>query len=369
MNRPRTGKNFPTHIIPEKLPTRVWYDKSGAGKWMIRYKDQVTAKWRSKRLCSGLSSLAEIWQAYEALEKQETVTFKSLSEDFQKTFTWQKLSISTKRDYIGCHNSIINKKTSIGTLGSVVIDNRTTGTVRKYRDSRARTSESRANKELSYIKRIFSWSYEYEKILKNPSIGVKKISIKPRQHYATDQDYKFLLETAKQSGYWYMGSMMEIAYLCRMRLSEVVDIVDADQLPEGLLIRRRKGSKNNIVQWTERLKKAVTSAKEKRAEILKNKKQPLNINPKNRYLFISERTGDKLTISSVKTAKSRIDKLAKQKSVKLGIEYNHFWFHDLKRKGVTDTKGDKLKASGHRSSSMMNIYDVGIEIVKPAGEK
>jgi len=34
---------------------------------------------------------------------------------------------------------------------------------------------------------------------------------------------------------------------------------------------------------------------------------------------------------------------------------------------VSDTEGDKLKASGHRNASMLNIYDVKIGIVKPAG--
>jgi len=32
--------------------------------------------------------------------------------------------------------------------------------------------------------------------------------------------------------------------------------------------------------------------------------------------------------------------------------------HDLKRKGVSDAQGDKLTASGHRSSAMLKIYDV-----------
>ncbi len=336
---------------------------------MLRYKDETTKKWRSKRLCSGLATLAEIWNAFESIDKIEKTTFENLSLEFQKTLTWNKLSPLTQRDYIDCHNSIINKTTTSGRFGNVDIKKWTTGTVRKYRDSRGKQSESRANKELAYIKRILSWAYEYEKILKNPSIGIKKLTIKPRQHYATDKDYKFLLQTAKESNYWYMPYMMEIAYLCRMRLSEVIDIVDADSLTEGLLIRRRKGSKNNIVQWTERLKTAVNESKIKRNEISLKRKMPMQISANHRHLFISERTGDKLTVSSIKTAKSRIDKQAKEKATQLGIEYNHFWFHDLKRKGISDTIGDKQKASGHRSANMMNVYDVSVELVKPAGEK
>ncbi|MGR8932112.1 MAG: hypothetical protein ACU836_15885, partial [Gammaproteobacteria bacterium] len=67
-------------------------------------------------------------------------------------------------------------------------------------------------------------------------------------------------------------------------------------------------------------------------------------------------------------AKSRIDGLAKQKAETLGINYTHFTFHDLKRKGITDATGNKQEASGHRNASMLNIYDVKPAIVKPAGD-
>jgi len=35
-----------------------------------------------------------------------------------------------------------------------------------------------------------------------------------------------------------------------------------------------------------------------------------------------------------------------------------FTIHDLKRKGISDVEGDKLAASGHRSMSMLRVYDV-----------
>jgi len=61
-------------------------------------------------------------------------------------------------------------------------------------------------------------------------------------------------------------------------------------------------------------------------------------------------------VSSLKTAKARIDQQIK-KSDELGIAFNDF-FHDLKRKGVSGTIGNKQDASGHRNASMLNIYDV-----------
>jgi len=62
---------------------------------------------------------------------------------------------------------------------------------------------------------------------------------------------------------------------------------------------------------------------------------------------------------------TRIKAAAKEKAELEGIEFKPFTFHDLKRKGISDTEGDKLKASGHRSAAMLNIYDVKPDKVKP----
>lgn len=336
---------------------------------MLRYKDEAAGKWRSKRLCSGLATLAEIWQAVEAQQQRLISTFASLSSEFQTTLAWRKLSPLTHRDYLDCHHSIISRKTANGQLGDEPLSKWTTGLVRKYRDKRGETSESRANKELAYIKRVFSWAYEYEKIKFNPATGVKKLSIKPRQHYAEDSDYYFMLEIAKQSNYWYAHVCMEIAYLCRMRMSEVLDLTDANALDHGLLIKRRKGSRDNIVEWNDRLSAAWDTAVKTRNRILRDRKQPHPIDPDRRFIFISERTGNRIATSSLKTALSRIGQAAEKEAADRGIPFQRFTFHDLKRKGVSDTTGDKQRASGHRSASMLNIYDVEVAVVKPAGKK
>jgi site-specific recombinase XerD len=367
--RTRSSDNFPSHIKdPTKLPSHTWYNKSGAGKWMLDYYDAASEKWRSKRIAGPLATMSEIWQAYDAQEARTETTFKSLSLDFQKSLAWRDLERSTQNDYLGCHKKIINCKTGSGLFGDLPIDKWTVGTVRTYRDFRAEESRSRANKELSYIKRVFSWAYEYEKVKNNPAKGIKKLTVAARKHYAEDSDYNFLLQVARESNYWYMPFAMEIAYLCRMRLSEVVDFTDADERPEGLHIRRRKGSKDNITEWSQRLENAWKSAKEMRNKILTKKRIPAQFKPEDRYIFISERTGDRLVVSSFKTAKSRIDQQATKKAKELGIEFEHFTFHDLKRKGVTDTTGNKQEASGHRNASMLNIYDVKPSLVRPAGE-
>lgn len=359
---------IPRHIDSAKLPQGTWWDKSGSGRWMLKYKDQALDKWCSRRLCDANASLAEIWQAYEVQNSPLVITFGTLSRDFQQTPIWRKLALSTQRDYLDCHLHITTRKGNTGLLGELPIAKWTVGLVRKYRDKRGESSESRANKELAYIKRVFSWAYEYEKIKFNPALGVKKLTIKARQHYAEDKDYEFMLQIAKQSGYWYAWPAMEIAYLCRMRLSEVLDLTDANELPGGLLIKRRKGSRDNITEWNPRLRTAWDHIISTRNKILVDKKQPHPIHAKDRGVIISERTGDKIVVSSLKTAIGRISVATKQAAKDRGIDWIPFTFHDLKRKGVSDTKGDRQEASGHRTASMMNIYDVKVRTVKPAND-
>lgn len=364
--RKRSSTQLPAHINAEKLPSGVWFQATGAGHWILNYYDEYHKR-KTKRLCGAEATITEIWQAYTAAQApKQAATFSTLSAEFQQTRIWQKLSPSTQKDYLDCHNAITRRDTSTGKLGEVPLNKWTVGLIRKYRDKRAEQSESRANKELSYIKRVFAWAYEYEKVTVNPATGIKKLTIPPRQHYAEDSDYYYLLNVAKKSNYWYVQYAMEIAYLCRSRMCEVMDLTDANELPEGLIIHRRKGSKTNITQWQPRLQAAWDAIKQKRNAILSSRKQPYPIRPELRYLFISERTGDKIQLSSMKTALQRINQQAEEQAKQDGIEFTHFTFHDLKRKGISDTApGERMASAGHRSVEMMNVYDVKPDVVKP----
>jgi hypothetical protein len=49
-------------------------------------------------------------------------------------------------------------------------------------------------------------------------------------------------------------------------------------------------------------------------------------------------------------------------------EEDRFSPHDLKRRGVTKTKGtraEKREASGHKSEKMMDVYDHSLPTAKP----
>lgn len=58
-------------------------------------------------------------------------------------------------------------------------------------------------------------------------------------------------------------------------------------------------------------------------------------------------------------------------AVKDGIlsQDDRFGLHSLKHRGVTDTKGDKKVASGHKTDAMLHVYDHSIPVVEPSNEQ
>ena len=58
-------QNIPAHIDSSKLPDRVWFNSSGAGKWMLTSYDEFHKR-QAKRICGDEATLSEIWHATEA---------------------------------------------------------------------------------------------------------------------------------------------------------------------------------------------------------------------------------------------------------------------------------------------------------------
>jgi integrase len=367
--RKRSSNKFPAHIDRDKLPVGVEYKDKGRGFFRVSYIDESTGKRRYRRLCDSKATLSQIWQSYEIIIPKQIISFRSLSNDFMQTPRWRELNKLTKNDYEFCHNKICETNAGSWLFGDIPISSWKISHVLKYRDFRGEESKSRANKELAYIKLVLAWAKLYEKIPVNIAHGVPKLKTPPRQHYAEEKDYNFLLDVARESNYWYLAPILELAYECRMRSIEVLNMTDANELPEGLLIKRNKGSRDNITLWSDNLRKIWEYAKTQRNKILADKKLVRQFDPEKRYIFISERGGGLITSRALKTAKNRVDQIAIEKAKALGMNFVPFTIHDVKRRGISDTTGDKMAASGHRSQSMMNIYDVSTAKVKPTSEK
>jgi len=164
----------------------------------------------------------------------------------------------------------------------------------------------------------------------------------------------------------YLWMLMDTAYLCRLRGVEAVTLTDIQVTGEGLATNRVKGSRDNTVRWNPRLRIAVDAAQARRDSIWVKKKMPPPKSADKRPLFVAAHGGF-LQKSSLDSAFQRLIEQAVAAEI-ITLE-DRFGLHDLKRRGVTDTPGnraDKKEASGHRSDSMMNVYDLSTPIVEPS---
>lgn len=337
--RQRT-KQLPNGIKPDALPSYVYWDDTGRGRWIWRKYDSQTKKTSAQRIAGPDATLREIWDAYEAITRATPAdTLRELVKRFEASPAWADLAKTTRKDYENCRDAILatNLKS-----GAAAADTRpadwTPGAVRSYVDRRAEHSRSRANHELRYLRRIFSWAYERDLLASNPARGVKALKESSRSRYVTEAEYiAFLRFVAPR--YPYLIPICELAYLCRLRLSEVLDLRRENIREDGLFAARRKGSKDALTGWTDRLRAAVQSALSLHGPIASV------------YLLPGASRGRMLE-STVQTAWQR----AMVDWASLGNE--RWTIHDLKRAGVSDAKGDKLAASGHRSAAMLKVYDV-----------
>ena len=129
---------------------------------------------------------------------------------------------------------------------------------------------------------------------------------------------------------------MEIAYLCRMRIGEILQATKSDVTDDGFITRRLKGSNDAVTLWSDRLKSVINEALSLEGDSV---------------LLIHNKDGQPIKYDSFSSAWRRLMKKAAQE----GIET--FTFHDLKAAGVSDFEGDKQAASGHKTAAMVATYD------------
>lgn len=166
----------------------------------------------------------------------------------------------------------------------------------------------------------------------------------------------------------YLGPLMEIKYLCRMRTIEVLALTDAHASEQGLYIARHKGSDDNIVRWSLRLRTAWEAAVAVRATIRarsSNKARPIPP-PERRFIFVTE-TAARLSRAALSTSWQQLMRAAVERGVITPEQ--RFTLHGLKHRGVTDTTGSRRRkqlASGHRTEAMVRLYDDEVPVVAPA---
>lgn len=300
------------------------------------------------RLCSSEASVAEVWAAYESITEKEFGSLRWLLDAFVNSSEFRSLKIRTQKEYLRQKEFICKVKVAGGKLfGDIPLRQITPPTIRKYLDGRGATAPVSANREVAFISMAFSWGREYGKCSNNPCDGVRRNKEKPRQRYVTDDEYQLVYDLATKSPQPWLPIAMELAFLCRARLGEVINLQLKHKQEEGLLLERTKKSRTQFILYSERLNAALEAAKTLPGISFQ------------KYL-LHDKHGQRLKEYTFKSAWQRLMK----KAVEIGLK-ERFTFHDLKAKGVSDFDGDKKLASGHRTGKMLDVYDRKPGSVRP----
>lgn len=325
------------------LPKYVYHSK---GRYVFRpYNPETKRKGKEIVLCKDTASMSELWARYEQVtQQQQEKTIRWAIDTYLASKDFMDLSRLSIRDGRQHAKQIIQTPMLSGAVfGDIQFATITTGMLQKYLDKRSESSPVAGNKEIGFLSTVYNWHKRRDNVTHNPASGVKKNKTKPRDRYVTDKEYEAALLLAK-SGPHYLYPMMEIAYLCRARRVELLQMRKDQITKEGLLLNRAKGSKTQIIEISPRLQKAINACNT--AEQIRS------------VWLIHDKKGQKIRDESFKSSWARMMKKLKEQG------YEGFTFHDLKAKGVSDFDGDKLKASGHKTQSMLNVYDRKLDIVE-----
>lgn len=279
------------------------------------------------------ASVNEITKAYHRVINMTPAerTLGWLLDEYMKSPACAKLASSTRKHYIGYVDRIKQYPLKGGStfFGQAALTALSRPILARYRDSLS-ASPITANRHLQFLSAVFSWGLELGYMQENAAQGVKKNAQPPRDNYVLDRDYGLALSFAPD----WLHAAMEIAYLCRARRGEVLGMPVTAVIDEGLLIKRSKGSKSEIIRWSTRLRAAVDRAKAHNRT---------TISP----LLIHTEFGRQVSAPAFNSAWARL----MGKVVKAGGQ--KFPFHDLKARGYSEAPE---QGAGHRSAKMHDVY-------------
>lgn len=371
--------HIPAHIDQAALPAAVYFDHRKGQVWYTLHYDEA-GKQRRRNIAPADVSLADLHQIMDEASNVDRGTLRYVCSQFHESDRYKKLSPKTQDDYCYSRNVLLSMPTKLGKpLGDLAVRKFTSALVQRIVDRLAdEGTPSKAAHVLRYLRRVLQWGRNRGFLEVNPALGIEAPVERKQRRLPDHQVMDVLIDRAIARGLLirgekggcpeYLGYVMELAYLCRLRGIEVITLTDANELESGILTNRRKGSRDNIVRWTPRLRQAWDHAKAYRAKVWAKRKTAIPIAPSRRNIIVASHGGP-LRKSSLDTAWQRFITLAITDEIITPEQ--RFGLHDLKRRGITDTVGtraDKQEASGHRDPKMMDVYDHSVPTVSPSAD-
>ena len=318
------------------IPPNVKIDRHGNYRWERRGSG-------SKKIADKNASKPEVWAAYDALFQDDENNISNLMNLYFASPDFKNLAPRTRQDYLAWSARL--KKV----FGAAKPDDITSPDVQFFMDARGGTHPTAANHERSLLSKVFNWGKARGFVtIPNPCSSVKKIKVKTAARYIKDDEY-VSFHNFLEKRHPMLLAAMEIAFLCAARKGDILRLTRDDITEEGLLICQSKTGKEQVKLWNNRLRAAVDLA--------------LSIQHKshNTAHIIRTRTGRQYTDSGFNASW----KTVRREAIEQGVISKTFRFHDLKIKSVSDYEGDKQYFSGHKTSSMMERYNMTPDRVVP----
>jgi len=368
---------IPAHIDQSALPKGVYWDASGNGRWyMFEEREGKPARRTLAGPQARLSELHRLAEQAQPASGPARGSVRWVLQAFQESTKFAGFSASTQRDYRIHRHAVEAFPTRDGrSVGDLIADRLTQTHVFRMLETVAKATPSKANHMLRYLRRAFRWAGPGVGMKHNPAWGLEEFKERKRRRLPPPEVYAAIVAYAREGGALdahskgakppYLWMVMELAYLCRLRGIEVVTLVESQATPEGLRTARRKGSRDNVVAWTPRLRGVWDAAIAHRNRIINRRRQPFHLHPELRPVFLTE-DGNRLGKPALDSAWQRLMLSAIADGII--VPEQRFGLHDLKRKGITDTPGtkaDKQDAAG-LTEAMMPVYDFSVPLVKPS---
>lgn len=401
--RPRKhNPKIPAHIDQASLPTGLYWDASGAGRWYVR---EAGAEGRSKTSTvagptARLSELHAIMEDRAGSAAKGTVSF--VLDAWHGAIEYKSLAPSTKAHYEDYAKAIKAYPTKQGAFGTFMVDRLSQPIIRELIHTIASGKPptkpggavippypSKANHWLRYLRRAFGVGIELGANKTNPARGVKCVPEVRDPRMPTRDAFRAVQEFARAAGALstqdrgarakgampvYLWAGMELAYQARLRGIEVLTLHDGlingllDGVDANLRTNRRKGSKDNEVRIGARMREAIAALQAHRTTVWTHRRLGTPIRPEDRPLFVSE-DGTILTRSGWNTSWSKLMRAAIDQGVI--TKDQRFGLHGLKHRGITDTTGtrsEKKDAGGHVTDTMAALYNHAVPLVEPADD-
>lgn len=266
--RPRQiNPHIPGHIPQDQIPVGVYFDHRVPCWYM--HLPGLGGRRRRKDIARASATIADLHRlAAEHRGNDPHGTIDWLAGLFEASAAFGALATATQDDYRYCRTILQQRRDKAGApLAGWPVAAFTSPVIQRLVDAIGTDQPAKANHLLRWLRRVFRWGGNRGYCAKlNPADKIEPARERKRRPIPPLPVMRAVIEHARACGAIttrrrgscppYLWAVAELAYACRLRGIEVVTLTDAHHLPEGIHTNRRKGSRDNIVEWSPALRAA-----------------------------------------------------------------------------------------------------------------